>query len=257
VPCDPENLATLPGLGRYTVNAILSQASDARLPILEANSRRVLCRLFAVREDPRRSDVERDLWQKAAALLPRRRVGAFNQALMELGALVCTAARPDCPRCPLQRECAAHELDLQGCIPTRPARPPLEEVQEVAVVVRRRRQILLAQRPDGGRWARMWEFPRRAVPSGATQEETAANLLAEIGVAAKLGPELMTIRHGVTRFRITLACFDAKHQGGSFRPGLYARGQWLPLERLDDFPSSTPQRRLAAALKAPAVASLY
>src|SRR3954469_3882474 len=100
-PDDPEALRGLPGLGRYTLNAVLSQAFDRRLPILEANSQRVLSRLFGRAEDPRQGPARRRLWQAAAELLPARRVGAFNQALMELGALVCTPAAPRCPDCPL------------------------------------------------------------------------------------------------------------------------------------------------------------
>ncbi len=106
-PDDADVLRRLPGFGRYTANAVLSQAFDRRLPILEANSRRVLCRLFGVRDDPQEAAVQARLWTAAEALLPVKRVGAFNQALMELGALVCTPARPQCSRCPLSRQCQA------------------------------------------------------------------------------------------------------------------------------------------------------
>ena len=86
---------------------MLSQAFGRRLPILEANSQRVLSRLFGRAEDPRRNPARRWLWQAAEELLPARRSGAFNQALMELGALVCTPAAPRCPDCPLASRCAA------------------------------------------------------------------------------------------------------------------------------------------------------
>src|SRR2546421_8433267 len=96
MPNDPDALRGLPGIGRYTLGAVLSQAFDRRLPILEANSQRVLCRLLGETEDPRRGAVRRRLWSAAETLLPDHRVGDFNQALMELGALVCT---PTAPRC--------------------------------------------------------------------------------------------------------------------------------------------------------------
>src|SRR5207244_1317196 len=95
-PEKAEELAGLPGLGRYTVGAVLSQAFDQRLPILEANSERVLCRVYGVKDDPRSGPARKFLWQKAEELLPRRRAGAFNQALMELGALICTPRNPQC-----------------------------------------------------------------------------------------------------------------------------------------------------------------
>src|SRR5947199_2090412 len=106
-PAYPEVLAGLPGFGRYTCNAVLSQAFDLRLPILEANSQRVLSRLFGRADDPRQGPARRWLWQAAADLLPARRAGAFNQALMELGALVCTPSAPRCDDCPLAAQCVA------------------------------------------------------------------------------------------------------------------------------------------------------
>ena len=118
-PDDPVALEGLPGLGRYTRNAVLSQAFDRRLPILEANSRRVLCRLFGRTGDPSLAPEQRWLWDAAEALLPSRRVGDFNQALMELGALVCTPDAPRCSECPLADDCVARRLGLQDAIPAR------------------------------------------------------------------------------------------------------------------------------------------
>src|SRR5262245_54835384 len=152
-PPDPDVVARLPGIGRYTLGAILSQAFDQRLPILETNSQRVLCRLLGVREDPRRGAARRRLWQAAEDILPARRVGECNQAIMELGALVCTPAKPDCPACPLARCCKARELGLQNVIPPAVSPETIVEVQEAAIVVERRGHVLLVQRPQGGRWA--------------------------------------------------------------------------------------------------------
>src|SRR4051794_18968174 len=104
-PRDPVAVQALPGFGRYTANAVLSQAFDARLPILEANSRRVLARLLGVRGALATTAVQKTLWSAAEALLPRRRVGDFNQALMEVGALVCTPTQPGCTACPLRPDC--------------------------------------------------------------------------------------------------------------------------------------------------------
>src|SRR5206468_4651325 len=146
-PRDADVVRRLPGFGRYTTGAVLSQAFDARLPIVEANSQRVLCRLVALRNDPRRGAGRRALWSVAAALVPRRGAGEFNQALMELGALLCTPAAPLCDACPLEAYCAARRLGLQHEIPPPTAEPQIEAVSEVAVVVRRAGRVLLVQRP--------------------------------------------------------------------------------------------------------------
>jgi A/G-specific adenine glycosylase len=248
IPNDPAALEKLPGLGRYTVNAVLSQAFERRLPILEANSRRVLCRLMGVRGDPRAAATEQKLWAAAEALLPRRRVGAFNQAAMELGALVCTPDDPACDRCPLTRCCVAHRRGWQAKIPRKASAPRIEEVREVAVALWKNRKLLLVQCPDSGRWAGMWELPRSEVPPAQTPAAAATALINRLGLRAKLGPELPTIRHGVTRFRITLVCLQASFRSGAFQSGVYSTGRWVAPYQLSEFPLSRPQRQLARIL---------
>ncbi|HXG11481.1 MAG TPA: A/G-specific adenine glycosylase [Gemmataceae bacterium] len=252
-PRDPAQLARLPGMGRYTVAAVLSQAFDRRLPIVEANTQRVLCRLFGRRDDPRRGPARRWLWQIAEALLPPRRgAGEFNQALMELGALVCTPQSPRCSACPLKDHCAARRLGLQDQIPARPAPPEVIEVQEAAAVVRRGGRVLLVRRPANGRWVGLWEFPHGPLRDDETHEEAAVRLLRELtDIRAEVGPELATIRHGITRYRITLVCFEARYRAGDFCSAFYVEGRWVRPEELAVYPVSVPQRRLTRALLAP------
>jgi len=253
VPDNAALLGALPGIGRYTLGAILSQAFDRRLPILEANSERVLCRLFGCQEDPRLGPTRQKLWKISEALLPRHRVGEFNQALMELGALVCTPAMPRCTDCPLARICLARRLGLQEQIPRPAAGKQTVEVHEAAVVVRRRQHVLLGQRPGQGRWAGMWEFPHAPLRNSESHEAAAARLLKELtGLQARIGPELLTLCHSVTHHRITLVCFEAQHRSGRFRSNFYQTGRWVSPANLAAFPVSSPQRRLALHLIRPA-----
>jgi A/G-specific adenine glycosylase len=247
VPADPAALAELPGMGEYTRNAVLSQAFDLRLPILEANSQRVLSRLFGREEDPRQGPARRWLWQAAERLLPARRAGAFNQALMELGALVCTTSGPRCGECPLAALCLARQQGRQEQIPARAPPPAPTLVQESAVVIRRASRVLLAQRPAGAsRWANLWEFPHGPLGEGETHEAAAVRLAGELaGLEVRLGPELTTIRHAITRYRITLACFEAEHARGEFTSSFYSAATWLTPADLTAYPVSSPQRRLA------------
>jgi A/G-specific adenine glycosylase len=253
VPDDPEAVRDLPGMGRYTLGAVLSQAYDRRLPILEANSLRVLCRLFGRRDDPRRGPAQRWLWQVAEDLLPAKRVGDFNQALMELGALVCTPTAPRCGDCPLAADCVAHRLGLQAEIPAKAPPPAITEVRESAVVIRRAGEVFLAQRPESAsRWANLWEFPHGPLDEGESHESAAVRLARALaGLDVALGPEVLTLRHGVTRYRITMACYEAESPAGEFRSDFYSSGRWVAPARLVDYPVSAPQRRLAKALVAP------
>jgi A/G-specific adenine glycosylase len=252
LPDDPAVWADLPGVGRYILGAVLSQAFDRRLPIVEANSLRVLCRLFGYTDDPRAGEGQKWLWDKAREIMPSKRAGDFNQAIMELGALVCAPTAPKCDACPLAGECVARQTGKQSLIPRKADRPAVTEVQEIALVIRRGPRVLLAQRPpDAARWANLWEFPHGELTTGETHEAAAERLLKQLtGLDAIVGSELLTIRHGVTRFRITMTCLEAEYRGGRFRSEFYRRGRWLRPAELADYPVSAPQRTLARSVAA-------
>jgi A/G-specific adenine glycosylase len=257
LPDDPAVWARLPGVGRYILGAVLSQAFDHRLPIVEANTKRVLCRLFAQAGDVSSGPVQAWLWETAAAILPKKRVGDFNQALMELGAIVCTSLAPDCPQCPLKAECLARREGIQEHIPRKPTRPATVEVREVCVVARHAGRLLLARRPAGGRWANMWEFPRAVLETNETHDAAARKLIASLGLTAEPGSELMTLRYAVTRFRMTMVCLEAQARTKTFQSAYYEEGRWLKPAELADFPVSSAQRKLAAALQKPMPRGLF
>src|SRR5262249_13654008 len=152
-------------------------------------------------------------------------------------------------RLPAGGHCEARRLGLQEEIPARPARPAGVAGREAAVVLRRGPEILLVERAEGGGWGNMWEFPHGPLGGGESHEEAAARLLRQLtGLRADLGGELLTLRHDVTRYRITLVCFEAAYRAGAFRSTFYREGVWVRPGRLPDYPVSVPQRRLAQAL---------
>jgi A/G-specific adenine glycosylase len=259
LPDDPAAWEALPGVGRYVLGAVLSQAFDRRLPIVEANSLRVLARLFGYRGDPRAGEGKAWVWSAAEAVLPRKRCGDFNQALMELGALVCTPRAPDCGKCPLAGKCEAKRLGLQESIPPKKERPAVTAVSEVGVVVRDGPKVLLCRRPaDAGRWQNMWEVPHAPRADGEELSGAAARVAKELtGLDVNAGAELLTVKHGVTRYAITLACVEAEVAGGSFAPGAYAEAKWLAPEELAEYPVSSPQRKLMTALAKPRQGRLF
>lgn len=256
-PNEVEAASQLPGLGRYTVNAILSQAFDLRLPILEANTRRLLARLSAEGEDPRQKDVEARLWNLAEALLPRKRPGDFNQALMEVGALVCRPEKPACSVCPLRAWCEAYRMGLQNQIPVRAKPKTFEDVREFCLIIENHDKLLLTQRPPKGRWASMWEFPHLVWPAEEEANEVSPRLLERLGIKADVQSECAIVRHGVTRFRISLHCWTAVYRSGAFQPGLYAEARWVSRDSLAGIGLSSPQRKLARMLGEPRQVQLF
>ena len=122
-------------------------------------------------------------------------------------------------------------------------------IEEVAVIVRTGDRLLLVQRPDGGRWAKMWEFPHHRREANESPAASADRLLAALEIAGVVLDTIATIRHSVTRYRITMACVLVKHVRGSLAAALYPDAVWIRAEDLHDYPLSTPQRRLARRLQ--------
>jgi A/G-specific adenine glycosylase len=243
-----DELMQLPGIGRYTAGAIVSIAYDRPAPILEANTLRLLARLVALRDDPTRATGQKRLWRIAEQLLPRKQVSRFNQALMELGSLVCTPREPKCDACPVESLCQARQLGLvEKLLPTT-RKKEYTELREAAVVVHRARQLLLRRCGPDERWAGLWDFPRfgidREGPLFASRE-IEAKLTELTGVRATLGPLIKTIKHGVTRYRITLDCYEATHRGGRLKSHPQAPTKWVCTEDLGDYPLSTTGRKIA------------
>jgi len=250
-PRDPQVVRRLPGIGRYTTGAILSIAFDAQEPILEANTLRLLSRLLAYADDPRSTEGQRLLWAMARAVLPRRGTGRFNQALMELGSMVCEVRSPRCEVCPAALLCRANQQGRQQEIPLPKVRRQAESVREAAVLVRRNGRVLLLRWPEGRRWAGLWDFPRfpvHTVSPAGIRRELVENVRELIGVDIAPGQHIHTLTHGVTRFRITLECYEAEFVSNAQTVTSPLKTRWLQPKELDDYPLSTTGRTLSRLL---------
>ncbi len=252
LPRDVDALLTIPGIGPYSAGAIASIAHGVRAPIVDGNVVRVLCRLFALRGDPSKSAQSRALWRLAGELVPEDRPADFNQALMELGATVCTPRRPACDVCPLRARCVARREALVGELPELPARSAPTEVQSAAALVCRGGRWLVVRLPaEAPRWAGMWTFPTvecgadESPPQGARR---AARELAGLRVVPR--GELSQLRHQVTRFRITLHAISCAAESGKARPVGAPAIAWRRPEELAELPMPAAQRRLARLLEA-------
>jgi A/G-specific adenine glycosylase len=252
IPNDPEAVRSLPGLGRYIAGAVLSFAFDRPEPIVEANSQRVLARLLGVREDLKISRVRERIWQAAAQLVPEQGAGDFNQALMDLGALVCTPRSPSCLLCPLVALCRARQFGLQELIPVTTPKPAPAEVTEACAIVSREGQVLIVQRGAGGLWEHFWEFPTIHVagadPGGRSfggPVELAEGLRRLTGIRAEVGPLSKTLRYSVTNHRVTLNVHRAEARSGTIEPGPgLVAARWVEPFRLREQTFSSAGRRL-------------
>jgi A/G-specific adenine glycosylase len=250
-PADPDLVAEFPGIGRYILGAVMSQAFEQRLPIVEANSQRVLARLHGYRGDPREGAGKTWVWDAAEVTLPQKRVGDFNQALMELGALVCTE-QPKCDQCPWSKACVANRDSLQMLIPPPKKKPAVVPVREVALAISRGSKILVCRRPaNAPRWSNMWELPHAELLANEKPKAGSLRIAAEL-LNLKIADvcDLARLTHRVTRFEITITALTVRHISGRFRSSFYSDAAWVKLDQLSDYPTSTPQRKLMRLLLA-------
>jgi A/G-specific adenine glycosylase len=246
VPSDVDTLRSLPGIGPYSAGAIASIAHGVRTPLVDGNVVRVLCRLFGLRGDPTRAPLKSDLWELAASLVPGEAPGDFNQGLMELGATVCTPRAPACDRCPLRAPCTANRDGMALELPESPKRAATVPVARAAAIVTSGGRVLVVQVPeDAARWAGMWQFPNTDVDHGETAEAAARRAVREaVALDPGRGTPALTVRHSVTRYRITLDAFDyqTKKPVGRKRDATFA---WKTPSDLDALAMPAAHRRIA------------
>ena len=250
-PTDYDSVLALPGIGRYTAGAILSIAEDQRQPILEGNTIRLFARLLAMRDDPKISANQKQLWAFSETILPKERCGDFNQALMELGSLICTPKKPLCDQCPVRNSCPTFVQGLQEKIPAPSKKMKFTDLHEAVVIVRKgtgeRTKYLVRECGPDERWAGLWDFPRYEIAGDDVETNLSAQLKQQTGFAATLRPTTKRIKHAVTRYRITLDCFIADSPTGRLKKN-QTPTQWLTEEQLVDLPMSTSGRKIAKSL---------
>jgi A/G-specific adenine glycosylase len=253
-PRDVEQAGRLPGIGRYTAGAIVSIAYDLPAAILEANTVRLLSRLVAYSGDVSSAAARKFLWRLAETIVPRRNCGLFNQSLMELGSLVCTPKAPACDVCPVRELCSAFRLGRQEQIPKMRAKPAIEAVREASVVAWHRKKVFVRRRADGERWAGLWDFlrfPLTARHGEALRSELAQKVRQQSGLSIHQPEKIATLKHGVTRFRITLDCYRAVCRGTQITlPS--GEWRWIEPDALEALPLSVTGRKLSRLLNSPA-----
>ena len=253
----PEVLA-LPGIGRYTAGAILSISMGKRFPILEGNTQRVFSRWIASRAPVTDRSAIQLLWKVAEATLPQRSPGTYNQAAMELGALICRPTAPHCDRCPVSKQCQAKQSGIQLEIPGKVKQLTYLDRMEYAFVINEKsdpnsdspQRYLVRLLPEGGRWAGLWDFPRSTGQDHRNVRDASGGIKAEIGLEVIPGDRLMIIKHAVTRFRIKLNVHLAEghfiRRSASSSPGPW---RYASLEEMGELPMSVTGRKIARKLQ--------
>lgn len=250
IPDSWDAITSLKGVGPYTASAVLSIAYRKPHAVLDGNVIRVLARYFAIEEDVRDSSTRKILQEQADELLDRDRPGDFNQALMELGALVCTPANPSCEACPVQAGCTAYSTLKAGVLPYKSpsGKKPHHQIG-VGICFNENGEVLIARRPEDAMLGGLWEFPGGKKKENESIEETVTReLKEELGVAVRVDRPFMKLDHAYSHFKITLHAYLCTIIEGTPDPKTGNAVKWVPVSRLEDFPFPRANRRLTEKL---------
>ncbi len=242
-PRSAAELVALPGIGRSTAAAIASFCYGERVAILDGNVKRVLARHFGIEGFPGQRAIEQDMWALAESLVPEHGVDIYPQAIMDLGATLCTRSRPLCLHCPVHTSCVARQQGRQAELPTPKTRKAVPQRENAMLVLRAGNQVLLEQRPASGIWGGLFSLPE--LEAG---EDAPGLLQRRFGLSAAANPSALTpVRHSFTHFTLTIQPWLVTLEqipATLNEPSL----SWIALDALDTLGLPAPIRRLLESL---------
>jgi A/G-specific adenine glycosylase len=242
IPNDLKDLVSLPGIGRSTAGGILSFAFHKDAPILDGNAKRVISRLFAVSHNPARGKTEDLLWKLSEALVPEGLSNPFNQALMDLGSILCTVKEPDCASCPLRNACKAKASGKPERYPSKKIRKTIPRVESVSAVIKRDGRVLLRQRPPSGLLGGLWEFPNWKIKEKQTLGlglRLRNHIKKDTGITTDVKKLIGTFRQTFSHFKLTLHVYHCQAMNAK------GKGKWVPIRDLHLLPMPRIHRRIA------------
>lgn len=249
IPNTFEGLLSLPGVGRYTAAAVASIAFGRPHAVLDGNVIRVLSRLDCVKEDPSKPKMRERLWQRAEDLLDPARPGDFNQAMMELGAIICLPRNPLCLTCPVTQQCFARQRGLQDKLPFRKKSAKLP-LQVVAVgLIWKSGKLLIDKRKPEGLLGGLWEFPGGKRLGGESLHQTIVReAKEELNIAIEPGRQVCVVEHAYSHFRVRLHVFECRYRSGRIRCRSCDDFRWIRPKELEQYAFPTANKKIFAFL---------
>ena len=239
---------SLPGIGRSTAGSIISSAFDLPTPILDGNVKRILSRLLAIERKSIKD--ERKLWEFSSLLIERLSPRDFNQALMDLGAIICTPKKPSCSSCPLQNFCVAYTKYDPEDFPKKEMTKikPLQEIG-IGLVFNQKGELLIDQRLESSSMGGMWEFPGGKKNPGEPIEKTIQReLKEEVGIGVKVGEKLLSFEHAYTHKKLYFTVHICAWISGQPKPLASQKLLWVSPDRLFDFPFPAANTKIISEL---------
>lgn len=252
LPTSKRALRELPGIGEYTAAAIGAFAYDQDTIALDGNLKRVLARLFDIDLELQSTEAVNRLRQLGQDILPTGKASDFNQALMDLGALICTPQNPGCSDCPLAEHCLAYAKGRQDELPVKRPKGSLPQVERAAAVLFKGDQVLLGRRPPDGLLADLWEFPGLDLDKARAPQAQLANWLREeIGLKANGWQAQGTYRHAYSHFKVVVHAYLGQWQTGQPASSQHTQLRWVRRDDLEQYPMGKVDRLIADSLSGP------
>ena len=250
IPTAPEEFRTLPGVGPYIAAAVLSIARGLPLPVVDGNVMRVITRFRSIDEDIRKNAVRDRISKALQEIIPKAGAGDFNQALMELGASVCTPKGPLCTACPLSKNCTAYQTQTIHRYPFKsPSRPVPEYNVSIGIILKGER-FYIQKRPSDGHLGGMWEFPGGKAKEGESPEQALIReCREEIGAGIDIVQPLALVHHAYSHFKIHMSVFICRLKEGDVHPPQDQPFQWITAAELERYPFPGANHKFFPALR--------
>jgi A/G-specific adenine glycosylase len=250
IPDDIESFRKLPGVGDYISAAVLSIAFDRPFAVVDGNVKRVLARLRLVDAPVNKSSSHKIFKTAAEELLDHTQPGTFNQALMELGAMVCTPANPGCSRCPIRDFCRAYATGKVSAFPKRIKTPPTPRYHIAVGVVYKSGQVLITRRKPEGLLGGLWEFPGGKVgPKEDAPSACIREIKEEVNLTIKIEEYLTRVKHAYTHFKIVMDVYRCRFVSGSVKLSGPIDYRWIKLSDIDRYPFPKANHKFIPLLK--------
>ncbi|PIZ73667.1 A/G-specific adenine glycosylase [Candidatus Peregrinibacteria bacterium CG_4_10_14_0_2_um_filter_43_11] len=248
-PSNHSDILHLPGVGKYTAGAIASIAFNQVYPVVDVNVIRVIARLLNFDGNTKESKNIERMWKRAGELLPSDSRN-FNQAMMELGALICKPKNPSCSFCPVQKFCSSFKAGTMNDLPHRGEKKKITSLQIAVAVIRKDNKVFIQKRPSRGLMGGLWEFPGGKIEKGESAKKALSReIQEELSVTIKNIHPIIKIKHAYTCFKVDLHCFSADYDAGSIKLNSATQGKWVEFEKLSEYPFPAANVRLIQQLQ--------
>lgn len=245
-----DELTALPGVGNYTASAILSMAYGKPYAAVDSNVRRILCRICLIDKPVFNAQTLWNIQALASGLVPEDSPGVFNQALMDLGAMICRPRYPICELCPLREYCLAHQRGMQEKLPVRKRGGILPHKNMMAAVLKNEQGwLLIVRRLPRGLLGGLWKFPGGLKVPGETKENALLRTVREeLGIQIVVREPIVSVKHAYTHFRVTIHAFSCGWIEGEPHTRTCVDWRWVEPVKLDDYPVSKADRKIMGSL---------